>query len=122
MKTRYPISYFIIGINVICYLLQKLSELFFGYDYLLLFGAKINPFILQGEIWRFITPILLHASILHIGFNMYALFSVGPGLERKYSPGSFISLYLISGLCGVTRFLSCFHKMLLWEHHQQSLD
>lgn len=102
MKRKYPVSYYIIGITVIFYLLQKLSELLFGYDYLLLFGAKINAFILQGELWRLITPILLHGSILHIGFNMYALYSIGPGLERRYGAKSFILLYLIGGLWGNT--------------------
>ncbi len=102
MKKRYPLSFYIIGISAFLFLLQNISELLFGYDYLLLMGAKINAFILQGEIWRLITPVLLHASILHIGFNMYALFSVGPGLERKYEPKSFIALYLISGLWGNT--------------------
>jgi len=100
MKRKFPLSYFIIGFTVICFLLQNLSTILFGYDYLLLFGAKINEFILQGEIWRFITPIILHASILHIGFNMYALFIIGPGLERKYGDWPFISLYLIGGLWG----------------------
>jgi len=102
MKRKYPISFYIIGITVAFFLLQKLSEMLFGYDYPLLFGAKINEFILQGEIWRLITPLLLHGSILHIAFNMYALYSVGPGLERRYGPESFIILYLIGGLWGNT--------------------
>lgn len=102
MKKRFPISYYIIGITVIFYLLQNISKLVFGYDYPLLMGAKVNAFILQGEIWRFVTPVLLHASILHIGFNMYALYSIGPGLERKYGPKSFIYLYLASALWGNT--------------------
>jgi rhomboid protease GluP len=102
MKRKYPISFYIIGITVVFFLLQKLSEMVFGYDYLLLFGAKINEFIIKGEIWRLITPLLLHGSILHIAFNMYALYMVGPGLERRYGPKSFIALYLIAGLWGNT--------------------
>jgi rhomboid protease GluP len=102
MKRKYPISYYIIGITVVFFLLQQLSKMLFGYDYPLLFGAKINEFILKGEIWRLITPLLLHGSILHIAFNMYALYMVGPGLERRYGPISFITLYLIGGLWGNT--------------------
>jgi rhomboid protease GluP len=45
---------------------------------------------------------LLHGSILHIAFNMYALYSIGPGLERRYGTKSFLALYLISGLWGNT--------------------
>ncbi len=102
MKKQYPVSYYIIGTTVLCYLFQILSQRLFGYDYLLLFGAKINEFILQGEIWRLITPILLHGSFLHIAFNMYALYTIGPGLERAYGVRSFITLYLIGGLWGNT--------------------
>lgn len=102
MKKRYPISFYIIGITVVVFLLQYFSQQFFSYDYPALFGAKINSLILQGQIWRFITPILLHGSILHIAFNMYALFSIGPSLERRYGIKSFLSLYLISGLWGNT--------------------
>ena len=102
MKRKYPISFYIIGISVVFYLLQQLSVMLFGHDYLLLFGAKINEFIIKGEIWRLITPLLLHGSILHIAFNMYALYTVGPGLERRYGAKSFIILYLIGGLWGNT--------------------
>jgi rhomboid protease GluP len=102
MKRQFPVSFYIIAITIFCYMLQNLSDWLFGYDYLLLFGAKINEFILQGEFWRLITPILLHGSFLHIAFNMYALYSIGPGLERRYGISSFITLYLIGGLWGNT--------------------
>jgi rhomboid protease GluP len=102
MKRRYPITFYIIAITALFYLLQNVSDYFLGYDILMLLGAKINPYILQGQIWRFITPILLHGSIIHIGFNMYALFNIGPGIERKYGTVSFIGLYLISALWGNT--------------------
>jgi rhomboid protease GluP len=102
MKKQFPISYYIIAVTILCYLFQNLSQWLFGYDYLLLFGAKINEFILKGEIWRLITPILLHGSFLHIAFNMYALFVIGPGLERMFGIRSFITLYLIGGLWGNT--------------------
>ncbi|BBB49459.1 rhomboid family intramembrane serine protease [Pelolinea submarina] len=102
MKRKYPISYYIIAITVAFFLLQQLSKMLFGYDFPLLYGAKINEFILKGEIWRLVTPLLLHGSILHIAFNMYALYTVGPGLERRYGPISFITLYLIGGLWGNT--------------------
>lgn len=94
-------------------MLQHLSEMFFGIDLMSLFGMKNNTLILQGQVWRFITPILLHASILHIGFNMYALYSIGPGLERRYGASSFILLYLISGLWGnMLSFLLSPHNSL----------
>ena len=65
------------------------------------FGMKINSLILAGQWWRFITPVLLHASLLHIGFNMYALYILGPELERHFGHIPFLILYLLGGFAGV---------------------
>ena len=100
MKTKLPFSYVLITLSIIFFGLQNLTEWLFGYDLLFLYGAKINQFILQGEIWRFLTPAFLHGSFVHLGFNMYALYSIGPSLERKYGGTSFILLYAISAVFG----------------------
>lgn len=89
-------------ITVSIYLLQTMSMFIFGYDVFALYGSKINQLILEGQVWRFLTPVFLHGSILHIGFNMYALYSIGPRLEAQFGSGPFIALYLISGLWGNT--------------------
>ncbi|MDR3575413.1 MAG: rhomboid family intramembrane serine protease [Anaerolineaceae bacterium] len=94
------VSYTMIGLCVVVYLLQSLSQQATGNDYLVAFGAKINQYILAGEFWRFITPLFLHASIIHIAFNMYALFILGPGLERFYGHKRFLALYMIGGFAG----------------------
>lgn len=94
------VVYFLLGFTVLIFLLQNLSQALLGDDYLFYFGAKINPLILQGELWRLITPIFLHANILHIGFNMYALYIFGPGLERSYGHWRFAALYFLGGFAG----------------------
>ena len=94
MKAKLPFSYVLIALSITFFGLQNITEWLFGYDLLLLYGAKINQFILQGEIWRFLTPVFLHGSIVHLSFNMYALYSIGPSLERKYGRISFILLPL----------------------------
>jgi rhomboid protease GluP len=100
------VTYFIIGITVFFYILQLISEFAFGQDILILYGARINEAILAGEIWRFITPALLHGSIPHIAFNMYALLSFGTGLERHFGHGRFLLLYLLGAFAGnVASFL-----------------
>jgi rhomboid protease GluP len=100
MKIKFSVSYMLIAISIIFFILQNITEWLFGYDLLLLYGAKINQFILQGEIWRFLTPAFLHGSILHLSFNMYAIYSIGPSLERKYGDISFILLYVIGAILG----------------------
>jgi rhomboid protease GluP len=76
------------------------SEALFGVDLLAAWGMKVNELIAQGEYWRLITPMFLHGSILHLGFNMYALFIFGPGLERHFGHARFLALYLLSGFAG----------------------
>lgn len=100
------VTYSIITITVILYVLQLVSESTFGTDLLILYGARINEAILAGELWRFITPALLHGSVPHIAFNMYALFSFGTGLERHFGHGRFFLLYLLGAFTGnVASFL-----------------
>jgi rhomboid protease GluP len=94
------VTYVMMGICVIVYIGQVLTQNLFGIDLLGLYGEKINAAIVAGELWRLVTPIWLHASILHIGFNMYALFIFGPGLERQYGHERYLLLYLLSGIAG----------------------
>ena len=56
--------------------------------------------IAQGEWWRLITSTLLHGSILHLLFNMYALYWLGPQLERSLGHMRFALLYVMSALGG----------------------
>lgn len=94
------VTYTLIGVSVLIYLLQMGSQFLFGIDYLAALGVKANDLIIQGQVWRFFTPIFLHGSILHIGFNMYALYIIGPTLERLYGHQRYIALYILSGIAG----------------------
>jgi rhomboid protease GluP len=108
MPTGVPyVTYFIVGITTLTYLLQVASVYFFGYansasqiDWLEAYGARINAFIRAGELWRFLTPALLHASIPHILFNMYALIIFGPGLERNFGRLRYFALYVVGTFTG----------------------
>jgi rhomboid protease GluP len=62
---------------------------------------KVNELISAGQLWRLLTPVLLHASLLHICFNMYAVYSLGPELERYYGHARFLALYALGGFAGV---------------------
>jgi rhomboid protease GluP len=97
------VTYAILGLTVLVYLAQLATRNYYlTLDLPMYLGAKINELIRAGELWRLITPILLHddTSILHIGFNMYALFAIGQGLERRFGHGRFLLLYLLAGFSG----------------------
>ncbi len=101
IPSRKPIATFVlIGLTVVVFILQTLIETLSGHDLLFVYGGKINELIEAGQIWRLITPILLHGSVLHIAMNMYALYILGRRLERFYGHGRFLLLYLLSGFAG----------------------
>jgi rhomboid protease GluP len=100
------VTYAIIGITILVYILQVLSNRTLGFDLMVVWGAKSNDAIRAGELWRFFTPMLLHAGLWHIGFNMYALYSIGTGLEQRMGHGRFFLLYILAGFAGnVASFL-----------------
>jgi membrane associated rhomboid family serine protease len=51
--------------------------------------AQFNAAVTFGEWWRLFTSAFLHSSLLHIGFNMYALLQFGPPLERPLGSMAF---------------------------------
>ncbi len=63
-------------------------------------GAKFGPYMVQGEWWRLVTAMFLHAGLLHIGFNLWCLFDLGPTVESLFSTQKFIVLYLVTGIAG----------------------
>ena len=105
------VTYAIIAINVIIFLIRAISpeidEQFF------LFGANHPPDVIAGgEIYRLFTSMFLHASIfgrngsyvfqysLHLIFNMYILYNVGTQIERLFGHVRFLLIYLLGGLAG----------------------
>ena len=86
--------------SILLFILQFVLEMFTGVDLLFLYGGKINEFIRIGQVWRLITPTFLHGSIIHLGFNMYALFILGRRMENYYGHKRFLMLYLLSGFAG----------------------
>jgi membrane associated rhomboid family serine protease len=65
--------------------------------HLLLFGPAISD---QHEYWRILTSGFIHYGVLHIAFNMYALYIFGPALETRFGHARFALLYLAALLIG----------------------
>lgn len=67
---------------------------------LLYFGAKYNPAILDGEWWRFFTPMFLHIGFLHLFMNGLSLYYLGTAVESIFGRLRFLIIYLFSGFFG----------------------
>ena len=60
------------------------------------------PGVSDGAYWQLMTSAFTHVEIWHIGFNMLALWVLGPQLELAIGRARFLALYLISALAGST--------------------
>lgn len=94
------VTFSLIGVTVFIYILQVAGQYLLQQDMVTYLGIKYNDLIRLGQVWRLITPVFLHGSILHIGFNMYALYIYGRGLEARFGHGRFTLLYFLSAYAG----------------------
>lgn len=69
-----------------------------GWSQGLLFrGAEFAPLTLADEGYRLITHMFLHGGLIHLLFNMYALFVVGSEVEQITGTRKFVLVYFLSG-------------------------
>ncbi|KAK3212104.1 hypothetical protein Dsin_016810 [Dipteronia sinensis] len=72
----------------------------------LLYGAKINDLILIGEWWRLVTPMFLHAGVVHVALSCWGLVTFGPQVCKGYGSFTFLLIYTLGGISGnLTSFL-----------------
>lgn len=90
------VTYILIVINLMVFLYGVLH----GNDELINMFGNNYELVQNGEFYRLFTCMFVHADILHILFNMIALYSIGPVVERYYGKSKFLLIYLVSGLLG----------------------
>ncbi len=91
------ITYALIVLNIMVYLFMVLYDIDGNYFYAL---ANNYEFVQSGQIYRLITSMFLHSDIIHIACNMYALYILGPIVERYYGKTKFLFIYMLSGILG----------------------
>lgn len=90
------VTYALMAVCVGVYLLQFVL----GDQIATEFAMRPVAIAFGADYYRLFTAMFLHASILHIAFNMYVLFVLGPTLERILGHWRFLLLYLLAGLGG----------------------
>lgn len=97
------ITYALIAVNVIVYawmLARGVDFMSPDVDDLLAFGADSPARVTLGEPWRLFTCMFVHAGIVHLGCNMWALRSLGPPVEMLFGRARFALMYVLAGLGG----------------------
>ena len=107
-----PVTYALLAVNLVVFVLMMIvSRASDDSPTLIAFGAKTNELLQSGEWFRLVTPIFIHAGLPHLLLNSYALWVVGPQVEKLYGSARFLLIYLLSGVGGVAG--SYFGQILL---------
>jgi rhomboid protease GluP len=106
------VTYGIMAINVLVFIAMVVSGISFmqpgGLD-ILNWGANYLPLTAAGDWWRLITCVFVHIGVIHLLFNMYALYTISVYLEPLLGKAKFIIAYICTGI-----FASL---ASLWWHH-----
>ena len=101
-RTEALVTKTLIGVNIAFYLIGAVQGAGINspggslYAKLWLYG----PEVANGGWWRLITTMFLHANLLHIGFNMLALWWFGAPVEQYLGRVRYVALYFVAGLAG----------------------
>jgi rhomboid protease GluP len=96
----------LLALNFVIFGLEIHAGVFDKPQVLLSLGASYGPYMRRGEYWRLVMPIFLHGGWLHILGNSYALYVLGPILERVYGYGRYATIYVASGMGGALLSMS----------------
>jgi rhomboid protease GluP len=96
---RAPAVFVLIALNIVIFLFEiSVGDL--NDPEVLHRAGALEPYavVVQGEYWRLFTALFLHGGFTHLLFNVFALYILGPPLERSIGTLRFAMCYLISGL------------------------
>lgn len=99
------VSHLLIGINVLVFLAMMATGAPQANRTLIRFGALIRP-LPEDELWRLVASMFIHIGLIHLAFNMWALYIFGPAIEQRYGAGRFLMLYFGTGLTGAAASLT----------------
>ena len=91
-RRRSPATSVLIAVNLIAFGLEVV-----GFPLTPLF-ANYGPLVRQGEFWRLLTAMFLHAGLLHLMVNLFALFQLGRLFELMFGTRRFLFIYFATGL------------------------
>jgi membrane associated rhomboid family serine protease len=63
-------------------------------------GANVSERVKDGEYYRLMSSVFLHAGFMHIFFNTYVLFALGGFFNRILGESKYLVVFLFSGICG----------------------
>ena len=90
----------LIIVNLIVFVMMTLTGGSENTANLVRYGALVKGMVAEGQWYRLFTASFIHIGFMHILFNMYFLYQLGPTFEMLYGSRNFLIIYLISGIIG----------------------
>jgi membrane associated rhomboid family serine protease len=108
---RSIVTYVLMGLIAVAYAIQWIS------GQALTSAWVLNPTLVGAEPWRLLTSAFLHSptAIIHILFNLYALYAFGPALESFLGRARFLALFLITAVGGSIGVLAIYELAILTD-------
>lgn len=104
LSPKTPVIWVLLGLNILVFVLMWLEPSGIGPGAegakLIRWGSNAGPLTLSGQWWRLVTSMFVHGGLVHIAFNMMALWQAGQLVERMFGSARFLALYMIAGVCG----------------------
>lgn len=108
LESKTPLTKILVAVNVVIWVfaffwgdtLGIQTPRFNNTELVLFTGMKVNELVADGQWWRLISSQFVHLNFMHIAFNAYGLYVLGPIVERFYGWKRFLLLYLASGTVG----------------------
>ncbi len=99
----YPVTSLLVGANIavfIAMVLSGVSAIDPTIQQILYWGADHGAYTLGAQPWRLITSVFLHIGIIHLAFNMWALWNLGVLTEMILGHQLYLVSYLLAGMAG----------------------
>lgn len=106
------VTYIIMAICIILFILMKLSGGSTNSQTLLKYGANLDVLVKNGEYYRLFTCIFLHIGIMHLLCNLYSLYVIGREVENLFGKIKYIIIFILSGIFGSIMSLAFTHNTI----------
>lgn len=119
----FPITLLIMVVCIGLFLLQIFSGVDASQptnDDLIRWGANFMPYSLHNDSWRMFSSLVLHIGLLHLMFNMFALYQFGQIAERMFGSINLLVLFLLSGVGG--NLLSNYWDLQQFSHQPPTIN